>query len=269
MTQFLCCIPLSAVEQVLAWLKPHLPPQQHAALLTEVLYPAPIRIAFQSWRLVRLSWLSQYVLLLKAAVHSQVQQVVPDELLLQLLVSWLAPTHPPLRSGGAAPDGQRAQLPPPQDAVKVNAEPRLSEGPAVAVEATALVGDSDRNRTAGTQPRLLLPPVNAGIGCLPRCPEATESLQGDGGCVAAHDDADDAPHPSNGEAEQPASAPTQPLRICCRRALSLPLSRDGHECGGGSPSSGRAPLQVRTESVAFLPLHLLKPVQSNALELVT
>ena len=36
MTQFLCCIPLSAVEQVLAWLKPHLPLQQHTALLSEV-----------------------------------------------------------------------------------------------------------------------------------------------------------------------------------------------------------------------------------------
>ncbi len=39
MTQFLCCIPLSAVEQVLAWLKPHLPLQQHTSLLAEVIPP--------------------------------------------------------------------------------------------------------------------------------------------------------------------------------------------------------------------------------------
>ena len=34
--EFLCCIPLAAVGDVLAWLKPHLPPPQHAALLHQV-----------------------------------------------------------------------------------------------------------------------------------------------------------------------------------------------------------------------------------------
>eukprot|EP00891_Asterochloris_glomerata_P008539 jgi/Astpho2/8539/Aster-05573 len=54
-TQFLCCIPLATVEAVLAWLKPQVPEEEQQELL------------------------------------AQVKQVVPDQLLLQLLCSWLGP----------------------------------------------------------------------------------------------------------------------------------------------------------------------------------
>eukprot|EP00884_Botryococcus_braunii_P013452 jgi/Botrbrau1/22107/Bobra.0206s0033.1 len=64
--QFLCCIPLDAVEVVLGWLRPMLPEQEQAQLL------------------------------------SQVRAVVDDQNLLQLLVKWLSPDQA-LRAGSAPP----------------------------------------------------------------------------------------------------------------------------------------------------------------------
>ena len=179
---------------------------------------------------------------------SQVQQVVPDELLLQLLVSWLAPARMPAqRDGSAAATAVQCAGQLATHAGSASGELRMPAVSATQLEMTAaMAGRQLEQLPATVRPGFLLPPADADIGCLPSSTEASGSLRGGiGGLAGLHDD-DGAARPLSG-AEQP--APAQPLSICCRRALSLPLSRDGHECGGGSPSSGRAPLQVRCSSL--------------------
>jgi hypothetical protein len=44
--QFLCCIPLDAVEVVLGWLRPMLPEQEQAQLLSQVLHFLHTNAAF-------------------------------------------------------------------------------------------------------------------------------------------------------------------------------------------------------------------------------
>ena len=174
----------------------------------------------------------------------QVQRVVPDELLLQLLVSWLAPPRTPpshCRAAGTADESAEKLADEAGNAGSVTRMPAVSAAQSQGV--AALASSKHEDMPAAFRPSFLLPPADADIGCLPGRPEAAE--RGGMGCPAGRDDADDASPPLSG-AEQP--SPAQPLSICCRRALSLPLSRDGHECGGGSPSSGRAPLQVRYQS---------------------
>lgn len=70
--QFLCCIPLAAVAPVLSWLKRSIPPGEQTSLL------------------------------------EQVRAAVPDKLLQQLMVAWLAPSGPP--------DGENCSEPPTPDA---------------------------------------------------------------------------------------------------------------------------------------------------------
>lgn len=65
MAQFLYCIPLATVERVLTWLRPLVPPDEQAQLLR------------------------------------QLQQVIPDQLLLQLVVAWLQPSAPGAANGTA------------------------------------------------------------------------------------------------------------------------------------------------------------------------
>ena len=90
----------------------------------------------------------------------------------------------------------------------------------------------------------LLPPPDAAIGCLSSHPAASESLEGGAVCSADINDADDASHPPRYASCQPAVEVAKPLSVCCRQAQGLPLSSNDHCCGGTSPTSGRAPLQV-------------------------
>jgi hypothetical protein len=55
--QFLCCIPLDAVEVVLSWLRPMLPEQEQAQLLSQV--PASERCIFENNGIIKVIGLSK------------------------------------------------------------------------------------------------------------------------------------------------------------------------------------------------------------------
>ena len=180
------------------------------------------------------------------AVVRQVQQVVPDELLLLLLVSWLAPAQPTVAGGGLALADQREEQLDIQ-ACSADVQPQMPAASAAQSWVLAAVAGAEVKSSAFVKrPGLLLPP-DAATGCSPSRSEASASLEGDAVCFDERlDDANKAAPPASKAAGEAAPAGvTVPLSICCRRALSLPLPRDEHRCGGGSPSTGRAPLQVR------------------------
>ena len=101
MAQLLCCIPLTSVEPVLTWLTAAMPQCEQKDLLMQVPH-LPVSTYESSTVFVSLRvsyWMQasgscsgpRHAPLLTAMSLLQIQQVVPDSMLLQLLVAWLSP----------------------------------------------------------------------------------------------------------------------------------------------------------------------------------
>ena len=99
--QLLCCIPLTSVEPVLTWLTAAMPQCEQKDLLMQVPH-LPVSTYESSTVFVSLRvsyWMQasgscsgpRHAPLLTAMSLLQIQQVVPDSMLLQLLVAWLSP----------------------------------------------------------------------------------------------------------------------------------------------------------------------------------
>lgn len=185
----------------------------------------------------------------------QVRKVVPDKLLLQLLESWLASAADPAAQALQPSQISDAICAPPPAPVTGVAEAASLSLPQCTTGCCLLPADDTGGqlKESGSQAKLslarsrLLPPPDARIGSL--AAEGSDSLGAGAVCAAEKTSSDEVSNFRTGDIESVAASnkATGNTTFCCRMKLQLPPSNvcGGCDCDGGSPSSSRAPLQVR------------------------
>ncbi|KAK9840584.1 hypothetical protein WJX81_003072 [Elliptochloris bilobata] len=154
--QFLCCIPLAAVEAVLAWLKPAVPQAEQEELL------------------------------------AQVRMVIKDRLLLELLVTWLSPAAPPacvLPCPVIAIENARPWSPRPKTAPDPKGKPSPAGQAAAALKAAAVAASDGQGKPGAAGQAAAGLKGAAGAALPPGCCRVKLGLPGDCGVGAADADA--------------------------------------------------------------------------------